>query len=248
MNETAVSTEQGVVHEPGGRLLDVHRPAHGPAAAPTVLPWHGRGPDERDVLAPLARQAASLGFVVVVPDWRPDAPDGGWGHLRASVRFARERAGEFGGDTGRIVLAGWSLGAYAAVSVAVRPELMDGWRPAAVAGIAGRYLWERPEMGLGNLRDALAATPAAPVPVHLVHGTADDIAPVHHPRNFVSVLDRWGWPVTLTETDADHASAVMTEYDPARQRCVPARDAGALEAGRATARALARAAGLPVPG
>ncbi|MGY1455044.1 alpha/beta hydrolase [Streptomyces sp. SS8] len=248
MNEIAVSTEQGIVYEPGGRSLDVHRPANGPAAVPTVLLWHGRGPDERDVLAPLARQAASLGLVVVVPDWRPDAPDGGWGHLRASVRFARERAGDFGGDVGRIVLAGWSLGAYAAVSVAVRPGLMGGWRPAAAAGIAGRYLWERPEMGLGNLSDALATTSAGPVPVHLVHGTADDIAPAHHSRDFVPVLDRWGWPVTLTETDADHAGAVMTEYDPARQRCVPACGTGALAAGRTAARALARAAGLPVPG
>ncbi|SFL05984.1 alpha/beta hydrolase [Streptomyces pini] len=247
MNEIVVSTEQGIVHEPGGRLLDVHRPAHGPAAVPAVLLWHGRGPNERDVLAPLAREAASLGLVVVVPDWRPDAPDGGWGHLRASVRFTRERAGEFGGDAERIVLAGWSLGAYAAVSVAVRPELVDGWRPAAVAGIAGRYLWERPEMELGDLSDALAMTPAGPVPVHLVHGTADDIADVHHSRDFVPALDRWGWPVTLTETDTDHAGAVMTEYDPARERCVPARAAGALEAGRTTARVLARAAGLPVP-
>ncbi|MCI0385194.1 alpha/beta hydrolase [Streptomyces sp. CNQ085] len=248
MNEIAVSTEQGVAYEPGGRLLDVHRPARVSAPTPTVLLWHGRGPEERDVLAPLARQAASLGLLVVVPDWRPDAPDGGWGHLRASVRFTRERAGEFGGDAGRIVLAGWSLGAYAAVSAAVRPELVDGWRPAAVAGIAGRYLWERPEMGLGDLRDALAATPAGPVPVHLVHGTADDIADVRHSRDFVPALDRWGWPVALTETDADHAGAVMTEYAPERQRCVPARAAGALAAGRTAARVLARAAGLPVPG
>ncbi|WP_410536134.1 alpha/beta hydrolase [Streptomyces sp. KL2] len=248
MNETAVSTEQGVVYEPGGRLLDIHRPVRAPAAAPIVLLWHGRGPDERDVLAPLARQAASLGLTVVVPDWRPDAPDGGWGHLRASVRFVRERAGEPGGDAGRIVLAGWSLGAYAAASVAVRPEPVDGWRPAAVAGIAGRYLWERPEMGLRDLRDALAATSAAPVPVHLVHGTADGIADIRHSRDFVPVLRRWGWPVTLTETGTDHAGAVMTEYDPARKRCVPARAADALEAGRTTARVLARAAGLTVPG
>lgn len=86
------------------------------------------------------------------------------------------------------------------------------------------------------------------MPVHLVHGTADDMAPVHHSRDFVPVLDRWGWPVALNETGTDHAGAVMTEYDPARQRCVPARSAGTLEAGRTTARVLARAAGLPVPG
>ncbi|PJE99244.1 hypothetical protein CUT44_05625 [Streptomyces carminius] len=154
-----IETRSAPYHEAGGELLDVHRPARPPGhgAAPTVPPWHGRGPGERDVLAPLAREAAAPGLVVVVPDWRPDAPDGGWGHPRASVRFVRERAGDFGGDTGRIVPTGWSLGAYPAPSAAVRPGLVDGWRPAAAAGIAGRYLWERPETGLRDLREELAA-------------------------------------------------------------------------------------------
>ncbi|MFD1832966.1 alpha/beta hydrolase [Streptomyces desertarenae] len=250
MNGTEVTEERGVVYdEADGKLSDVHRPARPPAGgAPIVLLWHGRGPDERDVLAPLAREAAGLGLVVVVPDWRPDAADGGLRHLRASARFARERAGELGGDADRIVSAGWSLGAYVAMSAAVRPELLDGVRPTAVVGIAGKYLWERPESGLRDLRDELAATSVDPVPVHLVHGTADDIAAVHHSRDFVPVLDRWGWPVDLTETDADHAGVLGAEYAPGRGRCVPTRNASALAAGRTTARVLARAAGLPAPG
>jgi predicted dienelactone hydrolase len=44
---------------------------------PVVLLWHGVGPDERDVLEPLARATAALGLMVFVPDWQSDAPDGG---------------------------------------------------------------------------------------------------------------------------------------------------------------------------
>ena len=90
MSEIAASAGPSVTYEASGKLLDVHRPADTPETTPTVLLWHGRGPDERDVLAPLAREAAALGLTVVVPDWRPDAPDGGWGHLLASVRFVRD--------------------------------------------------------------------------------------------------------------------------------------------------------------
>jgi predicted dienelactone hydrolase len=68
MNETAVGVEQGVVHESGGRSLGVHRAVRAPAATPIVLLWHGGGPDERNALAPLTRQAAALGLTVAVPD------------------------------------------------------------------------------------------------------------------------------------------------------------------------------------
>lgn len=52
------------------RRLDVHRPAADRPAGPSVLLWHGIGPDEKDVLAPLAREIASHGLPVLVPDWR----------------------------------------------------------------------------------------------------------------------------------------------------------------------------------
>jgi len=248
VSEIAASAEPGVVYEADGRLLDIHQPADAPATTPTVLLWHGRGPDERDVLAPLAREAAALGLTVVVPDWRPDASDGGWGHLLASVRFVRERVGELGSDAERIVLAGWSLGAYAAVSAMLRPDLVDGWRPMAVVGIAGKYVWGRPEMGLRDPREELAAAAVPPIPVHLVHGTADDVVPFHHSREFADLLRHHRWPVSCTETESDHAGVVMTEYDPAQERCLPTRNARVLEAGRAAARVLARAAGLPQRG
>ncbi|BAJ31914.1 MULTISPECIES: hypothetical protein [Kitasatospora] len=80
-----------LAYGPERRPVDVHRPRAGsasgplPAALPAVLLWHGRGADEREVLAPLARAAAALGVLVVVPDWRPDGPDGGRADLLASA-------------------------------------------------------------------------------------------------------------------------------------------------------------------
>ncbi|CAK7286121.1 alpha/beta hydrolase [Streptomyces misionensis] len=112
---TEVVVTAGLRYGPGGKLMDVYRPTGTPGPAPVVLLWHGRGPDERDVLAPVARAAAELGVLVLVPDWRPDAPDGGRTHLMESAAFVRQRVAGLGGDPGRVVLAGWSRGGKAAV-------------------------------------------------------------------------------------------------------------------------------------
>ena len=89
--------------------------------------WHGIGVDERDVLEPLATEAARLGVAAVVPDWDSEAPDGGRAHLLASLDFARglarARPDELatGGD-GEFVLAGWSRGGRMAASLALNPR------------------------------------------------------------------------------------------------------------------------------
>ena len=62
---------------PSAQHLDVYRPAADGPPGPGVLLWHGIGPDEKDVLATLAREVASHGLPVFVPDWRSDEPDGG---------------------------------------------------------------------------------------------------------------------------------------------------------------------------
>ncbi|MFY9671155.1 MAG: hypothetical protein WBF20_07050, partial [Trebonia sp.] len=108
--DATVSVELGVPYGPG-KLLDIYRPDSSPGPLPTVLLWHGVGPDERDVLATLATAVAGYSLTVVVPDWRSDAPDGGGAHLLASLAFTRERAAALGGiGEDAIVLAGWSRG------------------------------------------------------------------------------------------------------------------------------------------
>ncbi|QLE73126.1 alpha/beta hydrolase [Streptomyces rectiverticillatus] len=233
-----------------GKAVDVYaRPGAG--SAPAVLLWHGMGPDEREIVRPVAEAAAAQGVVVFAADWRSDAPDRGMAHLLDSLSFVRERAAESGGDPGRVVVAGWSAGAGAAVATALRAELFGGWRPAAVVGLAGRYdvpartTASVPLKDLADLPD-LPDLPAgaAPVPVRLVHGTVDDQVDIRFSRECAAALQGHGWPVRLDEPRTDHAGVLGSEFDPALGRLRPSTAEHALEGCRITARALVEAAGI----
>lgn len=239
-----VEVATGLVYGTSDQRMDVYQSANASTASPVVVLWHGRGPDERDVLAPLARTAARLGLLVLVPDWRPDAPDGGLNHLGESVAFARENAGRFGGDPGQIALAGWSLGANAALGVALDPSSLGGWRPRAVVGIAGGYRSGAPTAGIIPITElARTGAPVPPIPVCLVHGTADQVVGIEQSRELREVLEERDWPVSLDEVATDHAGVVMTEYSPDHQRCLPSAAGHVMDAGTRTAHLLARAAG-----
>ncbi|MGP4046401.1 alpha/beta hydrolase [Streptomyces sp. 2A115] len=221
-----------------GQLLDIHR-ATAPDA-PTVLLWHGRGPAERDVLGALAATVARLGATVIVPDWHPDAPDGGRPQLAASLRFTWD----FVPDPAKITLVGWSLGGRAAMATALRPDPPEGWRPAAVVGIAARYNQPEPLLGLPSPMAVCATAP--PLPIHLVHGTADRVCDFANAREFQAVLASHGRQAPLTELTTDHSGAVMAEYAPELGRCRPAHSGSSYREGLRTARVIAEAAGLSV--
>nr|BFD94886.1 hypothetical protein KitaXyl93_62460 [Kitasatospora sp. Xyl93] len=233
-----------VVPYAAGRLMDVHRPvADAVGPAPVVLLWHGSGPNERDVLRPLAQEAAGLGLLVLVPDWSAEQPDGGGAELLASLARARGIAAEHGGDPDRFVLAGWSMGGREAIAVATHPDTPAELRPTAAVGIASPYSTRAVTTG-GAPLDHLAQAPS-PVPLRLVHGTADDVVAVEHTRQLSAVLTRQMSAVRTLELPTDHAGVVMTVYRPEARRCLPATDPATLAAGRRTAAVLAEAAGLP---
>ncbi|MGW2472218.1 alpha/beta hydrolase [Streptomyces sp. NPDC001665] len=243
MSTVDVALVSGLVYGASGQRLDVYRSATASDASPSVLLWHGRGPEERDVLAPLARAAASLGVVCFVPDWRPDADDGGRAHLRESAVFVRQNAAAFGGDAGRIALAGWSLGSKAAVAAAMSPGALDGRRPCAVVGISGGYTRPEPLTGRAPMDEVVGAEESLPaIPVRLIHGSADPAVDVQQSRHLHAALQQRGWPTSLDEPDTDHAGVIMTEYDPESRRCRPSQADHAVRAGSRTARLLFRAA------
>ncbi|MFD4655709.1 alpha/beta hydrolase family protein [Kitasatospora sp. NPDC058444] len=226
-----------------GRLTDIHLPtADGTGPAPVVLLWHGSGPDERDVLRPLAREAAELGLLVLVPDWNAEQPDGGRAELLASLARARGIATDHGGDPTRFVLAGWSMGGREAIAVATHPATPAELRPTAAVGIASLYSTPAVTTGEAPL-DHLAAGPS-PVPLWLVHGTADDIVDIGHTRRLSAALTQRMSAAQALELPTDHAGVVMTTYRPEARRCLPATDADTLAAGRRTAAVLAEAARL----
>jgi acetyl esterase/lipase len=190
---------------------------------------------------------AASGVVCVVPDWRPDAPDLGRTHLRESALFVQQHGGDFGGDVSRTTLAGWSLGGKTAVGAALDAAALDGWRPRAVVAIAGGYSSADPltrQVAMDRLAGAGAL--AEPIPVHLVHGTADVLVDIERSRLLHAALRDRDWPCTLTELDgADHAGVVMTVYDPEARRCQPTDAELVLRAGHQTAQVIARAATSP---
>ncbi|MFF8312519.1 alpha/beta hydrolase family protein [Streptomyces lydicus] len=239
--QTETETVRGLVYGPGGKRLDVYRPAASRPAG-TVLLWHGIGPDERDILEPLARTAAARGLLVLVPDWGSDAADRGRSQLLESLAFVRAGAAGLGGDGESLVLAGWSAGAGAALGVALRPEAAGGWRPAAVVGVAGRYDLPAITTGAGPLADVADGLDPA-VPVRLVHGGRDTVVDPRCSRELAEALRAAGRPVTLQEPDTDHAGVIMTAYDPASDRCLPTTAEHAVRAGQLVAGVLAAAAG-----
>ncbi|RKE22309.1 S9 family peptidase [Streptomyces sp. TLI_171] len=247
MTEVVSST---VAYGPRARPVDLHRPVGVAGPLPTVLLWHGRGADERDVLAPLARTAAALGVQVLVPDWRPDDPDGGRAELRASAAFARERA-----NPAPLTLAGWSLGAKAAVAVALNPAAFDAWRPHAVVAFAGSYDAPAPSTGTTPLADLPAAGRGQVGELWLLHGSADTVVDPARTRELHAALLAHRRPVTFTELPTDHAGIIGTAYSPEAARCLPSTAPHALAALHRAAETLATAArsrpdlsALPQPG
>jgi dienelactone hydrolase len=247
-----VLIERGVDYGLGKRA-DIYRPRRaGPA--PLALLWHGVGVDERDVLEPLASEVAGLGVAVVVPDWESEVTDGGRAHLLASLDFARglarERTAELAtGPDGEFALAGWSRGSRMAASLALNPETVGGWRPAAVVCLAGGFRRQTVMSPVGNgpIADIARTAAPKPVPFHLLHGARDTRVDIRQARDFAAAAASRGWPVRLAEPDTDHAGIVMTEWDAARRRCRPTTEAHAIAAGRLSARAIAEAARTIVP-
>lgn len=233
--DEAVKTFRGISYCPE-HALDVHRLHVDISGLPVVLLWHGRGPDERRVLEPLAQAAAARGLVVVVPDWRSSADDGGNEALRASLEFVGQRASEFGGDPERLVLAGWSLGGTAGLGLVLNGEC----RPAGYVGIATGHDDTCPTTG--RPLPSVLAHEIPDTPIWLLHGTRDEVVPVERGRAMAKMLVDQGARIQWHEFDTDHAGVIMCHYDRTTRRCLPSDQDHAVVAGRGTADFLTIAA------
>jgi predicted peptidase len=215
VGKTVVSRES--VPYCGGQLLDMYEPEL-PRPAAVVVMWHGSGANERVVLEPLARQIASSGVRVIVPDWSSDDEANGRNHLTASLSFVGSVVSKVRSVDG-VVLAGWSLGASAGLTAVRHPEVVGGWRPTAFVGISGGF--HRTPFSESESEQRVPAVDPS-IPLVLVHGSSDEVVPIERSRVTYDHLLGEGWSVTLQEVPTDHAGAIGTVYDPTRLQCVPA--------------------------
>lgn len=143
-------TGNGVPFGSHGQLLDVWQPSGGPRhGLPVVIFWYGGGwaHGSRGAYAFAGRAFARRGFVAVIPDYRkvPQV------HFPAfledgaeAVKWVRDHIADYGGDPGRIALAGHSAGAYTVAMLTLDRRWLraDGVDPAIIkasVGLCGPY-------------------------------------------------------------------------------------------------------------
>lgn len=173
----------GVPFGAQGQTLDVWRPSGGyTQKRPVLIFWYGGGwkHGARDGYAFAARAYARAGFVVVVPDYRKvpavrfpaflqDGAD--------AVRWTRDHIAEFGGDPGRIALAGHSAGAYTVAMLTLdqrwlRAVGVDPGIVRAAVGLCGPYDFY--PFRVAQSIDAMkgVADPRMTQPIHFARGDA----------------------------------------------------------------------------
>jgi acetyl esterase/lipase len=179
---------------------------------------------DRTHLGPMGHALAAAGYLVAIPEYRrAGMAEEGWTGTFADIALAVDQVGEIaephGADISRTTWAGHSAGGHLALWAAARPGLPAGheWHGpcharhvVSLAGCNSLRLCAEWNLGAGAARDLMggmpaevperyavadpAALPPPPVPVTLVHGTADDRVPVgmsraYHPAQLVEIAD-----------------------------------------------------------
>jgi acetyl esterase/lipase len=184
------------------RRLDIFTPRGGAAGRPVLVFFYGGNWDSGDKhdYAFAGRAFASLGYVAVLPDYthaheRPYPAfmaDGA-----AALAWVREKIAEYGGDPGRVAVAGHSAGAYLAVTLALDRRWGAAEAIRAGIGLAGPYdflPFDSPvtERTFGHVADLPATQPVNHVradapPLLLATGDADTTV---YPRHSEALATR----------------------------------------------------------
>jgi acetyl esterase/lipase len=214
--------------------LDVYAPGE-PGAWPVVVFAHGLGEDKED-RAELSRAIAGQGAVVFTLDWPAVSPSQPVQFremdeaLACGVRFARARASDYGGDPGRVILAGFSVGGGVGSRVALIGDELDrlweeyaadrGGPPPQVGcvssgasarvdafvgiggayGLPGRSRDIAPELGEVLSRRAENSD----LKIRLIHGERDTMVPFEGAVAFDAALTAAGYDTELIPFEGGH--------------------------------------------
>lgn len=229
--------------------LDVWAPSN-PASArlPVVVFFYGGGwhSGERADYGFAGAAFAAQGFVAVVPDYRlvpevryPDFLD----DAALAMKWVWNNIALFGGDPGKISVAGHSAGAYIAAMLALDPRWLAAVQlpPSTIrAGVllSGPFDFApfrewRGRATFGSHHDPAETQPINHVRAHappllLLHGSSDRLVYAKNSKSLDAALARVGAPHELRiYQGCDHAGTVVALSRPFRSRFPVLADAAA---------------------
>jgi acetyl esterase/lipase len=229
--------ETTVVFDPDRQLsLDVYRPESADANALPVMVFLYGGSwrnGQRAQYRFVGRRLAQQGVLTIVADYRT-APAVVFPAFvedaAVAVAWARQHAGEYGGDPARVHLAGHSAGAHVAALIGTDARYLaaHGLKPrdlAGVIGMSGPYDFEI--AGYEDVFGPPAAWPRTqPVafvdgdepPFLLIHGTGDTVVEPVDSRLLAERLQAAGGSAELLWLpDAGHLAPLATMHSPDRE-------------------------------
>ena len=160
-----------------------------------------------------ARALAAMGYLVVVPDYRlvPEIEYPAFlKDCAAAVAWVSDHIAEYGGDPGRIVLAGHSAGAYNAACLALDPRWLGPALRTSIVGMIGLsgpydfYPFDGPisQRVFGQANNPRQTQPINHVgsdaaPMLLITGGRDRLVLPRNSVNLSAALERAGVPERL---------------------------------------------------
>jgi acetyl esterase/lipase len=230
MDGGTVKLGDGIAYANGPRhKLDIYGPEQRGGPAPVVFFIYGGGwsRGERSDYQFVGRALAARGFITVIADYRlvPEVrfPDFLYDSAGA-LRWVEDNIALYGGDPGRLFLAGHSAGAYNAVMLALdssyRKQFGVTMPIRAVAALSGPYDFYPFEYG--EVQEAFGYAPnpegtqpinlitADAPPMYLATGTTDPIVRVQNTNHFADRLRSQGiWVTTQYYEGFGHMEPVI---------------------------------------
>ena len=211
------SVHRDLVYGPAPReKLDIYVPDGLTAPAPVTLFFYGGNWDSgsKELYLAFGESFASKGFVVAIADYRlyPQVKYPTFLQDNAAAfRFVRDNAAQYGGDPGRIFLAGRSAGAYNAIMLVSDPRYLkaagaDISQVRGAIGLAGPYdFLPLTDPGLIAMFGGKARPETQPItyidgkrpPMLLAAGTDDDTVLPRNSSDLAKKLKSFGSPAEL---------------------------------------------------
>ena len=229
--------------------LDVYSPAEGEGYPVLIFIHGGSWKDyDKELFTPVAQKLLPEGMVVVIPDYTLH-PDAGYeqmtNEVAAAISWTVDNIAQYGGDPGRVIVAGHSAGGHLSGLAILDPRFLDslghssdeicGWiGMSGVYDIQAEYdYWvakgSTPEVmvevmgGQQNFDQASPVHHARPdlPPTLIIHGDEDETVPVEISTGFHAALQAAGAPSALTiYTGAGHSDYLFAALAEDRARVV----------------------------